>query len=84
MGEEHAGLERHRHKVKAELALARGKAAFGNRDWRGAIGHYLEAHELMPNGKIQAIMFLLELCPRLTFALYQWRQRRVLGRVGRV
>jgi glycosyltransferase involved in cell wall biosynthesis len=72
-GQELAGLERHRHKVKTELALARGKAAFGNRDWQSAIGHYAEAHDLTPNGKIQAILFLLKLCPRVTFAVYNWR-----------
>jgi glycosyltransferase involved in cell wall biosynthesis len=83
-GEERAGLERHRHKVKTELALARGKAAFGERDWDGAIAHYVEAHKLTPNGKIQAILFLLKLCPRATFAVYNWRQKRVVGRVGRV
>ncbi|MGI9071323.1 MAG: glycosyltransferase family 2 protein [Bryobacteraceae bacterium] len=83
-GEEHASLERHQHRVRTELALARGKAAFGNRDWRGAIGHYLEAHELMPNGKVQAILFLLKLCPRLTYAAYNWRQKRALERAVRV
>jgi glycosyltransferase involved in cell wall biosynthesis len=82
--EERAGLERHRQKVKTELALARGKAAFGNRNWDGAVCHYLEAHKLTPNGKIQAILFLLRLCPRVTYAVYKWRQRRVLERAGGV
>ena len=83
-GEEHAGLERHRHKVKAELALAQGKAAFGDRDWEGAIGHYVEAHTLTPSRKIQAILFLLNSCPRLTYAAYYWRQKRVFEWGSRV
>jgi glycosyltransferase involved in cell wall biosynthesis len=83
-GEELAGLERHRHRVKTELALARGKVAFGNRDWDGAIGRYVEAHKLTPNRKIQGILFLLRLCPRVTFAVYNWRQRRGLGRAAQV
>lgn len=82
--EEHAGVERHRHKVKTELALARGKAAFGKRDWIGAIGHYVEAQQLTPNRKVQAILFLLKLCPRFTYAAYNWRQRRVVGKAGGV
>jgi glycosyltransferase involved in cell wall biosynthesis len=82
--EELAGLERHRHKVKTELALARGKAAFGKRDWDGAIAYYNEAHKLTPNGKIQAIEFLLKWCPRFTHAAYNWRQKRVSGRAGQV
>ena len=84
-GEEHAGLDRHRHKVKTELALARGKAAFEKRRLRyGAIERYVEAHKLTPNGKIQAILFLLRLCPHVTFAVYNWRQKRALERAGRV
>jgi glycosyltransferase involved in cell wall biosynthesis len=84
LGEELAGLEGHRHRVKTELALARGKAAFGKRDWDGAIERYVEAHKLTPNGKIQAILFLLRLCPRVASAVYNWRPKRALERAGRV
>jgi glycosyltransferase involved in cell wall biosynthesis len=81
-GEELAGLERHRQKVKAELALARGKAAFRKRDWHAAIGHYIQAHKLQPNRKIRAIVFLLRLCPRVTFAAYNWRRKRIARWAG--
>lgn len=79
--EEHAGLEKHRRRVKAELALARGKRAFRSRDWDSAISHYGEALKLRPARKIQAILFFLRLCPGLTYTVYNWREKRVSGRV---
>ncbi|MGI8961326.1 MAG: glycosyltransferase family 2 protein [Bryobacteraceae bacterium] len=81
-GEERAGLERHRRKVQTELALAQAKAAFGNQDWDDAISHYVEAHRLAPNRKIQAILLLLRLCPHFTYAVYNWRQKRLSGRAA--
>jgi hypothetical protein len=78
-GEEHAGLEKHRRKVQTELALAKGKAAFGKRDWRGAIGHYVQANKLIPSRKIQMILFLLKLCPEFAYCAYGWMQRRTLA-----
>jgi glycosyltransferase involved in cell wall biosynthesis len=74
--EEHLGLERHRQKIEAELALARGKAAFYERDWKSAVAHYGEAYKLTENRKIQAILLLLRFCPHLTYAAYDLRQRR--------
>jgi glycosyltransferase involved in cell wall biosynthesis len=74
--EEHLGLERHRQTIEAELALARGKAAFYKRDWKSAVAHYGEAYKLTQNRKIQAILLLLRFCPQLTYAAYDLRQRR--------
>jgi glycosyltransferase involved in cell wall biosynthesis len=76
--EEHLGLERHRQKIEAELALARGKAAFYKRDWNAAMAHYGEAYKLTQNRKIQAILLLLRFCPQLTFAAYGLRQKHLV------
>jgi glycosyltransferase involved in cell wall biosynthesis len=76
--EEHLGLERHRHKIEAELALARGKAAFHKRDWNSAMAHYGEAYKLTQNRKIRAILLLLRFCPGLAFAAYALRQKHLV------
>ncbi|MFL6353134.1 MAG: glycosyltransferase family 2 protein [Bryobacteraceae bacterium] len=82
--QEKAGLGTHRRKVQTELALARGKAAFGKRDWDGAAAHYIEAHKLTPKRKVKAILFLLKWCPRFGHAAYTWWQKRLLERAHRV
>jgi glycosyltransferase involved in cell wall biosynthesis len=76
--QEHAALEKHRRKVRTELALAKGKAAFGNRDWRSAIGHYVEVNKLRPTWKVRMILFLLRLCPGVAYRAYGWMQRHTL------
>ncbi|MBV9302308.1 MAG: glycosyltransferase family 2 protein [Acidobacteriaceae bacterium] len=74
--EERDALDRHRRKVKSELAIARGKQAFERRDWNAAIAHLTEANMLMPSGKVRAKLALLRFFPALVHRAYQWKRRR--------
>jgi glycosyltransferase involved in cell wall biosynthesis len=67
--EEHQALERHRRKIEAEMAAARGKDAFEKREWNAAVQHYSEAHRLIPKIKLRVIVLLLQFCPVLLYSL---------------
>lgn len=72
--EEHRAVEKHRRKVRLEIALLRGKAAFKAKDWAQAVDHYREANRLRPRRKFQLILLLLRFCPGLLYNIFQSRQ----------
>ena len=78
--EERGALDRHRRKVNTELALARGKAAFEQRDWDQAVEYIREANRLSPSGKMRAKLLLLRFCPRLAYEAYRCNQKAPKGR----
>jgi glycosyltransferase involved in cell wall biosynthesis len=77
--EEHAAAEKHRQKIKFEMALLRGKAAFRAKDWLRATEYYDQAKTLRPTRKLQLATFLLRLCPGLLYNIFEGRQKAAVA-----
>lgn len=73
--EEHRAAEKHRRKIKLQIAMLRGKAAFEAKDWAQAIGYYKEANRIQPRRKLRFILLLLRFCPGVLYNVFQSRQQ---------
>jgi glycosyltransferase involved in cell wall biosynthesis len=77
--EEHAAAEKHRSKIRREIALMRGKAAFQAKRWEAALEYYRQANRFAASRKLQLVLILLRFCPGVLYNVFQGRQKAALA-----